>query len=97
MELINVRSETHVKRYGNLPSGTSAPAQTNDEICADSILPVHGIGSGTFVVREVTKVAVVVLDVVNTTLTLHQSRFGDRGGECCGQEACQRCGNLHVD
>jgi hypothetical protein len=97
MELINVRSETYVKKYGNLPSGTSAPAQTNDEISADSILPEHGIGSGTLVEREVTKVAVEILDVVNTTLTPHQSRFSDRGGECCGQEACQRCGDLHVD
>jgi hypothetical protein len=96
MDLIDVRSETDVKRYGNLPSGTSAPAQTNDKISANSILPVHGIGSRTLVVREVAKVAVVVLDVVNTTLTLHQSRFGDRGGKCCGQEACQRYGDLHV-
>jgi len=42
------------------------PTDTDDEVAADTLGPVHGEGAGVDVGAEGTQVAVVVLDVVDT-------------------------------
>jgi hypothetical protein len=87
----------------NSPSCSLRPTNTNDEIVVDTLVPVHGEGTSIHVGAEGTKVAVVVLDVVDAIGTaLLQGSVGlslslwDWGGEGGGQEASQCCSELHV-
>jgi hypothetical protein len=88
IELTNVKFSTYIIKENYPLRRASAPAQTNDKIGANSVFPVHGICSGTLVVGKVTKVAVVVLNVVDTSTSWQQARFGSRSSEYRGQETC---------
>jgi hypothetical protein len=52
---------------GDGASSTSRPTETDDEIAVDAVVPVHGVGASVGVGGELTKVTVVVLDVVDAT------------------------------
>lgn len=67
-----------VGRVGDGASGTSRPTETNDKVTVDAVVPVHGVSASVGVGGELSKVAVVVLNVVDATgastldLSFHQ-------------------------
>lgn len=54
---------------GDGAGSAGLPADADDEVAADALSPVHGVGAGVHIAGELTEVAVVVLDVVDAAGT----------------------------
>ena len=83
----------------SLPSSTRRPAEADDEIAADAVVPVHGERASALAVGELTQVAVVVLDIVDAARVTGDKtsfRLGHGGGEHGRNKARKSCGELHV-
>ncbi len=91
----------------NSPSSAGPPTHTNNEVPVDTLVPVHGEGTGVHVGREGAKVAVVVLDIVDAVgatllefslwVGLCDRRSEHAGGHEAGQSGEDLHGEMRLD